>query len=100
MNLPEFTLKEKIELLAGIILCILFSIRYYPENLERTFYESFRWMFSFFVYSGLMAYMFHGFCRKILKQTFSLKTGIKMTIWLALLSAIVQSMHEMLKHQP
>ncbi|AEH44508.1 hypothetical protein Thein_0627 [Thermodesulfatator indicus DSM 15286] len=97
MNWPSFTLKEKIYLFSGIILCILFSIRYYPENLERTIYESFRWVFSFFFYSGVMAYMFSGICRKFLKQPFPLKSGIKLAIWLAVLSAIAQSLHETFK---
>jgi len=97
MKWPSFTLKEKLQLLFGIFLCILFSVRYYPENLEKTLLESFRWMFSFFFYSGVFTYMLRGLCRKIFKQTFSFKTGIKMAIWLAVLSAITQSLHEIFK---
>ncbi|WP_169311144.1 hypothetical protein [Thermodesulfatator indicus] len=44
-----------------------------------------------------MAYMFSGICRKFLKQPFPLKSGIKLAIWLAVLSAIAQSLHETFK---
>ncbi len=96
MKFPQFTLKEKAELAIVAILCVLFSIRYYPDNLQKTLLESFRWIFSFFFYSGVFTYMLRGLCRKIFKQTFSFKTGIKMAMWLALLSAIAQSIHETL----
>ncbi len=94
MNFPKFTLKEKIELGVAVALCILFSIRYYPGNPEKTILESARWIFSFFFYSGAFTYMLRGLCRKIFKQTFSFKTGLKMAIWIALISAIFQSIHE------
>ncbi|HHI97246.1 MAG TPA: hypothetical protein ENJ96_05275 [Thermodesulfatator atlanticus] len=97
MKWPSFTLKEKIELGIGICLCILFGVRYYPENLSKTLLESLRWIFGFFFYSGVFTYMLRGLCRKIFKQTFSFKTGIKMAVWLAVASAIAQSIHETIK---
>ncbi|NPA48617.1 MAG: hypothetical protein GXO20_01425 [Thermodesulfobacteria bacterium] len=99
MNWPNFTLKEKLQLLLAVFLCILFSIRYYPGNLEKTLLDSARWIFSFFFYSGVFTYMLRGLSRKVFKRTFSLKTAIKMTVWLALLSSITQSLHEAFKIQ-
>ncbi len=99
MKWPEFTFKEKFQLFFVVLLCVLFSIRYYPGNPERTLLESSRWIFSFFFYSSVFTYMLRGLCRKIFKQTFSFKTGIKLAVWLALLSAITQSLHELLKAQ-
>lgn len=99
MTLPSFTPREKIKLAVAVFLCILFSIRYYPDNLEKTILESLRWIFSFFFYSSVFTYMLRGLCRKIFKQTFSFKTGIKMAIWIALASAVMQSFHEAFKIQ-
>ncbi len=94
MKWPVFDRREKINLLIAVLLCLLFSIRYYPHNLEKSFFESFRWIFAFFFYSGAITYIFHGLFRKMFKKTFSFKSGIKFALWLAVFFALSQSIHE------
>lgn len=100
MQWPEFDRREKITLIIAVFFCILFGIRYYPGHWEKTLYESVRWIFGFFFYAGTLTYMLHGLLRKMFKRTFSLKVGIKITIWLALSFSISQSLHEILKLPP
>jgi len=90
-------MREKITLIIVSFFCVLFGIRYYPDNWEKTLYESFRWIFAFFFYSGAITYIFYSLSKKIFRRTFSLKQGIKFAIWLALFFSISQSLHEMMK---
>jgi len=94
MEWPAFDRREKLNLSLAVVLCVLFGIRYYPSNLERTFYESFRWIFGFFFYSAALTFFFRGLFRKMFKKTFSLKTGIKLALWMAVFFAVSQSIHE------
>ena len=100
MQFPSFTQREKINLLVISIFCILFGIRYYPGQWEKTLYESFRWIFAFFYFGGATTYIFYALAKKMFKRTFSLKQGIKIAFWLALFFSISQSLHEFLKLPP
>jgi len=96
MQWPSFDQREKFSLVIAAVFCVLFGIRYYPGHWEKTLWESTRWIFGFFFYSAVLTYMLHGLLRKMFKRTFSLKTGIKIAIWLALACSISQSIHDYL----
>jgi len=96
MEWPAFERREKINLAVAVLLCVLFGVRYYPGNWEKTFFESFRWIFGFFLYSIAITYILRGLLRKMFKKTFSLKTGIKLALWMAVFFALSQSFHEAL----
>jgi len=96
MQWPSFDRREKINLFLGVFFCIIFGIRYYPHDWQQTIFESTRWIFGFFFYSVALTFILHGLLQKLFKKTFSLKTGIKIVVWLALACSISQSLHDYL----
>ncbi len=97
MQIPSFDRKEKTTLIIIVCVCILFGIRYYPGKWDKSLYESFRWIFAFFFYGGVITYIFNALAKKMFKRSLSFKQGIKVALWLALFFSITQSLHEFLK---
>ncbi|HFB84128.1 hypothetical protein G4V39_09280 [Thermosulfuriphilus ammonigenes] len=91
--LAEFSAAERRQLLIMVALCVLFGVRYYPDNLFLTIRESVRYILAFFFYGGTLSFIMCKLVERATKRPISRKAILKFGLILALFFSITEALH-------